>query len=94
MPKGVTDAAKKLPAAAREPFLRAWKAAGCVDLYEGRLEQYLQVIAQSIEQSRENERSMVNNIHELYDKLENLKKELILGKQTSSNEIFQVKQQK
>jgi len=46
-------AASKLPEKSREAFLRAWKAAHCMDLYGGRLEEYLQIIAQRLEQKTE-----------------------------------------
>ena len=56
-------AAKKLPEKARPGFLRAWKACGCMDLYDGNLATYLRVIAQVLE--RRNEQ------HEEFKKLAN-----------------------
>jgi hypothetical protein len=47
--RNVKFAANKLPPEAREPFLRAFKATNCADLYGGELETYLSVIAQRLE---------------------------------------------
>lgn len=49
MGRTAKTAANKLPERAREPFLRAWEAANSMDLYEGHLERYLDVIAQVLE---------------------------------------------
>jgi len=48
----VKDAAKRLPKEVRKPFLRAWKAAGCLDLYDGNLDNYLSVIGQVLERKQ------------------------------------------
>lgn len=50
--KTYKDAAKKLPEEARIPFIQAWEATNCMDLYEGRLEEYLMVIRQRLERQQ------------------------------------------
>ena len=63
MGRTVNFAVKKLPEKAKRPFLRAWAAAGCMDLYDGNLATYLSVIAQVLERRNE-ERSVLKNIGE------------------------------
>lgn len=42
--KSVNDAAKRLPRGTRQLFLDIWKSTGCLDLYNGKLIDYLKVI--------------------------------------------------
>lgn len=53
MARNVVTAAQKLPEAARKPFIDAFNAANCMDLYDGNLEEYLMVIGQKLLRQRE-----------------------------------------
>ena len=46
---GLTKAANKLPESCREAFRRAFRAANCMDLYDGELKSYFEVIAHTLE---------------------------------------------
>ena len=50
--QSVKDAAKRLPKDSQRPFLRAWKATNCLDLYDGNLDNYLSVIGQVLEKKQ------------------------------------------
>jgi hypothetical protein len=65
---GLTKAAKKLPEKYRESFKDAFRATNCMDLYDGNVEQYFQVIRQVLEQRQE-------KIDDLKDKIIPLTKE-------------------
>jgi len=64
------DAAKKLPREARQPFLRAWKAADRMDLYIGNLGDYLSVMGQVL-------RERQNDINRLEKEIKKMKKNII-----------------
>lgn len=68
--KTATDAAKKLPREARQPFLRAWKAANRMDLYIGNLEDYLSVMGQVLQERQ-------NDINCLEKEIKKIKKNII-----------------
>lgn len=53
MERTVNFAAKKLSEKAKEPFLRAWRATNCADIYNGDLATYLNVIAEVLEHRNE-----------------------------------------
>ena len=71
MPRTVNFAAKKLPENARKPFLRAWEAANCMDLYDGNLATYLNVIAQSLERRNEERKVLESIADDIHKKLKN-----------------------
>lgn len=68
--KTVKDAAKKLPKEARQPFLKAWKAADRMDLYIGHLEDYLSVIGQVLQERQD-------DINKLEKEIKKIKKNVI-----------------
>ena len=47
--KTIEDAVKMLPPQYRKQIIRLWKVTRCMDLYDGELTQYLDVIAQRME---------------------------------------------
>jgi len=57
----INFAIKELPEKCRKPFLRAWDACNCADIYNGDLSTYLSVIAQYIER-RNTERKALKDI--------------------------------
>jgi len=66
----VKDAAKRLPKEVRKPFLRAWKAAGCMDIYGGNLDNYISVIGQVLERKQ-------NEVAHLRKAIEGVRKTLL-----------------
>lgn len=70
--RNVKFAAKKLPEEAREPFLRAFAATNCADLYGGELHTYLSVIAQVLEAKTERVEKFNNILFEFKKRMEQL----------------------
>lgn len=66
-------AAKRLPEKARPEFLRAWKACGCMDLYDGNLATYLRVVAQVIERHNEDREELKKLSKTIQKKLRDLR---------------------
>lgn len=62
--KTVKYATKKLPEDCRELFLQIWKLINCMDLYDGNLNNYFQVIEQRIRVIKEENEELQKRITE------------------------------
>jgi len=72
MGRTVNFAAKKLPEKARPAFLRAWKACGCMDLYDGNLDTYLRVIAQVLERRNEQKEEFKKLANDIQNRIKHI----------------------
>lgn len=61
----VYDAAEKLPPKAQKPFLKLWKLANKMDLYDGQLELYLAVIADQMDEKLSDFRKVKHTLHKI-----------------------------
>lgn len=68
--KTIEYAVASLPKEQAALIKRAWKATGALDLYDGRLNSYLQVIVQTLEQQNEKMYTMKNASHTIKSILE------------------------
>jgi len=59
--KTVKDAAKTLPVGSRRAFLELWDVAGCMDLYDGELKVYFQIIKQVLEREKNKQMEKMKN---------------------------------
>jgi DNA-binding protein H-NS len=71
---GLTKAANKLPENARKAFKEAFNATDCMDLYDGNLEQYLQVIRQVLEERKEKLKEVKGTINQFIEAVSCFKK--------------------
>ena len=62
MGRTINYAVKNLQKETKEAILRAWEAANCMDLYDGKLSTYIQVIAQTLERQNKKIRELDNII--------------------------------
>ena len=63
--KTVKDAARKLPIGTRIAFLNTWRSTGLMDLYDGELKTYFEVITQTVEAKQRTIDSLKNKIEEV-----------------------------
>ena len=66
----VSDAAKLMPEAFRKPFMRAWRAVGCMDLYGGDPAAYMAVISEQLERARAIETKLRAKMREIQSVLD------------------------
>jgi hypothetical protein len=71
---GLTKAAMKLPENCRKEFKEAFNATGCMDLYDGNLEQYFQVIKQVLEEREEKLKEVKGTVNQFIEAVSVLKK--------------------
>ena len=62
MGRTINYAVKNLQQETKEAILRAWFATNCMDLYDGKLSNYIQVIAQTLERQDKKIRELDNII--------------------------------
>jgi len=71
---GLTKAANKLPENSRKAFKEAFNATDCMDLYDGNLEQYFQVIRQVLEARKERLQEVKGTVNQFIEAVSVLKK--------------------